>query len=208
MGRWNAAKLMTQTPCPVADKPLRGGQSSREGRREKRVSVTPRAEREAAGGARTYLEFSGVYVLQSSASNFSGFMGMTMNFPRLAAPLREAVERVEVCVAAPLPVLGVQRHTATEPPRLLSHHQLFTWGHTRLSGRAWAEGLCLHPASIPYPPRIRSFCSFSTCRMLVPRPGTEPVPSVEKAWSPNRWMAREFPQLTLLFFTDNKAWRC
>ena len=31
------------------------------------------------------------------------------------------------------------------------------------------------------------------CGILLPRPGIEPVPSAMKAWSPNHWMAREFP---------------
>ena len=66
-------------------------------------------------------------------------------------------------------------------------------GQTRLSGRAWAEGLCLSPAPVPYPPRIRSFCFFSACRILVPRPGIEPGTLAVKARSPNHRTAKEFP---------------
>ena len=32
------------------------------------------------------------------------------------------------------------------------------------------------------------------CGILVPPPGIEPGPSAVKAWSPNRWPAREFPE--------------
>ena len=31
------------------------------------------------------------------------------------------------------------------------------------------------------------------CRILVPSPGTEPVPLAVKVWSPNHWAATEFP---------------
>ena len=31
------------------------------------------------------------------------------------------------------------------------------------------------------------------CRILVPRPGIEPGPLAVDAWSPNHWVAREFP---------------
>ena len=32
----------------------------------------------------------------------------------------------------------------------------------------------------------------ATCRIIIPRPGIEPVPSAVKAQSPNHWTAREF----------------
>ena len=32
------------------------------------------------------------------------------------------------------------------------------------------------------------------CRILVPQPGIEPMPPTVKAWSPNHWTPREFPQ--------------
>ena len=35
------------------------------------------------------------------------------------------------------------------------------------------------------------------CRILVPRPGIEPVPSAVKALSPNHWTARKFPTETV-----------
>ena len=47
------------------------------------------------------------------------------------------------------------------------------------------------------------FCGFfffffwphhGACGVLVPQPGVEPAPSAVRAWSPNHWTAREFPQ--------------
>ena len=35
------------------------------------------------------------------------------------------------------------------------------------------------------------------CGILVPQPGIEPGPLAERAWSPNHWTAREFPELWL-----------
>lgn len=32
------------------------------------------------------------------------------------------------------------------------------------------------------------------CRILVPRPGSEPEPTVVKALNPNHWTAEEFPK--------------
>ena len=40
--------------------------------------------------------------------------------------------------------------------------------------------------------------------ILVPRPGTEPRPSAMKAWSPNRWTAREF---LMANFLKNKGYQ-
>ena len=40
-------------------------------------------------------------------------------------------------------------------------------------------------------------------RILVPRPGIEPGPSAVKAWTPNHWTAREFPQKTVLVIQTN-----
>ena len=42
----------------------------------------------------------------------------------------------------------------------------------------------------------------TACRILVPRPGIEPVPSAVKALSPNHWTAREFPTsfFNVIFF--------
>ena len=34
---------------------------------------------------------------------------------------------------------------------------------------------------------------FTACRILVPQPGFEPGPSAMETWSPNHWIAREFP---------------
>ena len=36
------------------------------------------------------------------------------------------------------------------------------------------------------------------CRILVPRPGIEPVSPAMEAQSPNHWTSREFPDLSLL----------
>ena len=35
------------------------------------------------------------------------------------------------------------------------------------------------------------------CRILVPCPGVEPVPTAVEAWSPNHQTAREFPKFTI-----------
>jgi len=37
------------------------------------------------------------------------------------------------------------------------------------------------------------------CRILVPLPGSEPVPPAVEAWSPNHWTIREFPIITVLY---------
>ena len=34
---------------------------------------------------------------------------------------------------------------------------------------------------------------FTTCKILVPQQGIEPMPSTVKAWCPNHWTTREFP---------------
>ena len=36
---------------------------------------------------------------------------------------------------------------------------------------------------------------FTTCGILVPQPGIEPMPLVVRARSPNHWTAREFPRI-------------
>ena len=40
---------------------------------------------------------------------------------------------------------------------------------------------------------ITSGCSGAACRILVPRPGIEPVPPALEVWSLNHWTAREVP---------------
>ena len=37
------------------------------------------------------------------------------------------------------------------------------------------------------------------CGISVSQPGTEPLPTVVKVWSPNHWTAREFP-LKIFFY--------
>ena len=39
------------------------------------------------------------------------------------------------------------------------------------------------------------FFGLTACRILVPRPGIEPVPPAVEARSPNHWTAREVPLL-------------
>ena len=47
--------------------------------------------------------------------------------------------------------------------------------------------------------RVPIDCFFlagpAACRILVPQAGIEPWPFAVKAWSPNRWTAREFPHI-------------
>ena len=69
--------------------------------------------------------------------------------------------------------------------------------------------LCLVFHSISFSILFLSFwpCRV-TCRMLVPRPGIEPMPPAVEAQSPNHWTAREFPLsfyflLLLLFIFKN-----
>ena len=40
------------------------------------------------------------------------------------------------------------------------------------------------------------------CGILVPQPGIEPGPSTVRAWSPNHWTAREFPDIFYFFIND------
>ena len=45
------------------------------------------------------------------------------------------------------------------------------------------------------------------CRILVPSPGTEPVPLAVKAWSPNHWAATEFPVFSFIIYFYNSLKR-
>ena len=38
------------------------------------------------------------------------------------------------------------------------------------------------------------FLHHAACRILVPQPGIEPMPSAVKVWSPHHWATREFPE--------------
>ena len=54
---------------------------------------------------------------------------------------------------------------------------------------------------------FKLFCFFwlrcTACAISVPPPGIEPVPSAVKAWSPNHWIAGEFPRKFKMIYVDH-----
>ena len=49
-----------------------------------------------------------------------------------------------------------------------------------------------------------SWPHFTACRFLVPQPGFEPWPPEVEKWSPNHWIAREFPRQ---FWNSKWSWQ-
>lgn len=49
-----------------------------------------------------------------------------------------------------------------------------------------------------------SWPHFTACRFLVPQPGFEPGPPEVEKWSPNHWIAREFPRQ---FWNSKWSWQ-
>lgn len=153
MGSWDTAKLLAQTPVWQQTSPSMEGRAPRKEGERKGSQWPPEHRRTRRGGCQHSQDLprvSWVYVLQSSASDFLGSMGMITN-PGLVSPLREAVEGVDVSAAAPLVVSGVQGHAAAKLPPLLSHLQHLTWGTDTAqpeSWPAWTEGLCSLPPFI------------------------------------------------------------
>lgn len=86
--------------------------------------------------------------------------------PGLAAPLRGAVEGVEVSAAAPLGVLGVQGHNATERPRLPSCHQHLPWGPDTAQPLPFSSALLplLLALALFFPPRRQVGLNYRSFR--------------------------------------------
>ena len=72
-----------------------------------------------------------------------------------------------------------------------------SWGRagrkTVACGRTGGKGLSAQKFSFSF------WLHLEACGILVPQPGTEPRSSVVGAWSPNHWLAREFPAQKLLY---------
>ena len=55
--------------------------------------------------------------------------------------------------------------------------------------------ISFHSPPFPFPIFTLSIPTHFSCRILIPFPGTEPVPLAVKALSPSHWTTREFPTL-------------
>lgn len=167
--QWEAETQMPPPP-PSGNICLCGEQSSWEGRKEEGVSVSPGEQKGQKGkppaGPEPTSGFLGVRPAVLSL-RLLGVHGDDKELvPGLAAPLRGAVEGVEVSAAAPLGVLGVQGHNATERPRLPSCHQHLPWGPDTAQPLPFSSALLplLLALALFFPPRRQVGLNYRSFR--------------------------------------------